>query len=331
MRIYFAGSDDVAMIPLYHNGALKRAFVSFFYVKEPSLRHVVHELKKSQTRVIMDSGAHTFFTDASMGATPYRKKDKKKSSGGVKKVVNPDYYMAMYRDYVKKHHDFCDHFVELDIGVIVGLKKQIKWLDDFAKDGLAHKIIPAFHPDHETMDQFFDRMKDWPSKYVAFEGFVKGTPRFDHVAGVRRFYEAGIRVHGFAMTKLVAMENIPFYSVDSTTFKAGVMWGKPVIVREPGRWALFDIVRPKDRSHKERMAALMLKNRVPLDMVFDLRVNKGKGNRSKTYIDTISHALMILDEVEEYYRKYWIARGVDWKTRLKEAGVVEENHGEKQI
>ncbi len=326
MRIHFAGSEDVNLTELMDARLFKRTFVSFYYLlKSKPLHHVVKRMHRNGTQIIMDSGAHTFFNEEAAGQQSGVKKKKKEESDFMRRIIdNPELYHGFYFDYITQFKDLCTFFCELDIGSIVGLDKQIQWLEKFRKAGLGHKIIPAYHKSTETFDHFFDRIKDWPSRYVALEGMPRSGNHVDHIPAIRRLYEAGIRVHGFAMTKRLALENMPFYSVDSTSFKAGVMWGKPVITRKPGDWTLFELFKPKDRAQKERMAMLMLKNRIPLDLAFDLRVNKGQGNRHNTYVRTVAHALMILEQVEEYYTRYWLSRGIDWPARMKEYGIGEE-------
>jgi hypothetical protein len=77
-----------------------------------------------------------------------------------------------------------------------------------------------------TWADYIATLKDSQSKYVALEGDrPQHRKRLPYLRLIKEGYDRGIRIHGFAMTKGDVYYQFPFYSVDSTSWKAGVIFG----------------------------------------------------------------------------------------------------------
>lgn len=220
MRIFLAGAEN-------HVGRrnpnlyVKDAFVSFFsYYKQVGRDLAV--VKSRAKSIIVDSGAHSFFS---------MNKEIVHAAGVArrKKIdLNPDHYFLTYLDWLEKNKELYDYFVELDIAEIYGMDKLLAWRQEFKKRGLFKKCITVYHPEIMTFNDLKDLVEENKKDgdgYIALEGLRGKTRKVDYPACAKYLMEQKVRFHGFAMVKRKYMELIPFYSVDSSSWLAGIMYG----------------------------------------------------------------------------------------------------------
>lgn len=149
---------------------------------------------------LLDSGAFTFMQEAT--ETP-----------------NWEGYVTRYAEYINQNK--IDHFFELDIDVIVGLKK-VEALRKMLERLTGKQPIPVWHKDR-GQDYFTGMVKDYP--YVALGGIVtnefkrneqKFFPWF-----INKAHENGAKIHGLGYTNLTGITKYKFDSVDSTSWLYG--------------------------------------------------------------------------------------------------------------
>jgi hypothetical protein len=221
MNIYLAAIEQAQCIPIVEKGLIPNAFYSYYYMRKskPMVANMIgnrpyHEL------IFVDSGAHSFFAenhDKGLSVSNLKKKTKTKET--------PDEYMANYIIWLKKHIDVIDYFAELDIGEIVGQDKVMLWRQQLKDAGLYHKCVTVYHPDIMTDQDYIDMLDDSVSRYVALEGDRDSRPRINYNKYLKLAFERGVKTHGFAMTKTDVFLNYGFWSVDSSSWKAGVIYG----------------------------------------------------------------------------------------------------------
>ncbi len=230
MRIYLAGTEQNESQPLIKKGLIESAFVSYYYERRHKISYMPI-FRKNTKNIIVDSGAHTFFSElagAGLSVSVHKKKHKTKDT--------PEQYFEKYKKWLIAQYKYYDYFVELDIGEIVGQKKVLEWREEFKKLGIYKKCITVYHPDVMSWEDYIATLKDSESKYVALEGDrPQIRKRLPYLKLIKEGYDRGIKIHGFAMTKENVYLELPFYSVDSTSWKAGVMFGVGKVITSRGK------------------------------------------------------------------------------------------------
>lgn len=226
MRIFLAGVEQ------YNEQQVARfqirdAFYSYYYIRNSGrYQQNIETNRPYHETIFVDSGAHSFFSEnhaLGLSVANLRRK--------TKTVETPDEYMARYLAWLEANYERFDYYAELDIGELVGQKKVEQWRRDLKKKGLFDKCVTVYHPGCMTSADYTRMLRESASKYIALEGDRSNRPRLQYTPLIKRAYDRGVRVHGFAMTKRDVMETYPFYSVDSTSWKAGIMYGSMLVTK----------------------------------------------------------------------------------------------------
>jgi hypothetical protein len=238
--------------------------------------------------VILDSGAHSFFAMNDL-AVHGKKREKVK--------LDVSHYHGAYMNFIEYNWEHISYFVELDVADVFGFEWVQKMRSDYQTRGLWEKCIPAWHRVNGMED--FEAMLECPSRYIGLQGLRPNEPLLPYNYLLQRAYDAGVRVHGFALTNCKVLEKFPFYSVDSTSWLQGIMYGNLRIFKN-GR---FKTVNASSRNL----------NKAPRREMF-------YGDRER-----ILSGVREVRKAEHHYTQYWKARGVDWEGQLLAKGTPPEN------
>lgn len=171
---------------------------SFYYFKDWQLPYL-----KSSKLFLLDSGAFTFMNS--------------------NKKADFNEYLDRYIKFINEND--IEHFFELDIDSVVGLKKVEKMREKLEKE--THKrCIPVWHKNRGVAK--FKELCDGYD-YIAIGGIVtkeiKKTEYSDMAKLVKYANSKGVKVHGLGFTQLEYLDKIPFYSVDSSSWSNGGQYG----------------------------------------------------------------------------------------------------------
>lgn len=232
MKIYLAGLENGGSMSVVRTGIIRDGFVSYYYIRaKRKNKDLLAEIRQNTKNIIIDSGAHTFFSELSdkgLSVSVHIKRTKTKDS--------PEEYFKKYKNWLVENYDLFDYYVELDIGEIVGQDKVLQWREELKQANIYNKCITVMHPEVVDFNAFIATLEDSQSKYVALEGDRPKRPRLQYNKYIKECYNRGVKVHGFAMTKEDVYNKYPFYSVDSTSWKAGTMYGvQRVIVKNENK------------------------------------------------------------------------------------------------
>lgn len=142
-----------------------------------------------------------------------------------KKNVPIERYADEYADFVRENR--IGQYVELDVDQIIGVKKT-RALRDRIEKRVGWRSIPVWHT-IRGRQSFLDDTKDYD--YIALGYFLtEGLSPSLTEKYARSFVDAAheneCRIHGLGFTKTELLPDIPFDSVDSSTWSSAPRYGK---------------------------------------------------------------------------------------------------------
>jgi hypothetical protein len=292
MRIYLAAMEDRDVYNLCKRGRLAtdNILLSYFYIRDRG--DYLSPLRKSVSKIMIDSGAHTFFSmsdNRKLTVTKWKKRSKVE--------IDPNEYFKEYLEWLKENIHNIDYFVELDIGEIVGQPLVNMWRETFKKAGIYDKCMPVYHPDCITRQEFSEMLDDSQSRYVALEGVRSYRQNMKYLEVVKECYQKKVKVHGFAMVREKWLGYVPFASVDSTSWKSGTMFGIFKALDMKGRI--------KNIHYKNRKELFSIAGKVPITNSLQTRLEY----REFLYMESAK----AYKQMEIYYTNLWTKRGVVWE------------------
>lgn len=224
---YFSGVESNQHFDHCVRAGVGHVLMSFWQFHDKNLG-IVAQRKKAHPHIkfMVDSGAHTFLTDADgFASRGWKERDFEN-------------YVRSYVDWLRRNRKYVDVGVELDIdftlnrvlagddNAALGGNIVANWQQKYFKP-LQAIGIPIIYVWHENR-----KMEGWKEMcsqfdYVGLPGEMSKNPDFNKFISVARRYCT--RIHGFAATKLIDFRDIPWYSVDSITWKTGEMYGLMIV------------------------------------------------------------------------------------------------------
>lgn len=266
-------------------------FLTFYYPEKtmPALKFL--QRNQHQGIITIDSGAHSFFSTVGISATTHKKKTTARKSQS-----DPEAYFKSYVKFLVEYQDTFDYFVELDIQELIGMETVLRWRKELKTIGLAKKMIPVYHF-CEPMSHFEKIVAEAESRYIGIEGLTRRSKNRNHLYFVKKAYEAGCKIHGFAFTKQDLLVEIPFYSCDSSSWTAPIRYGTTVFFDKARGRLINGQIDDAESFLQHRISAKVHKrNRCP------------EGWRMK-----LEQAMKAYMEYEEYITSIWKERGIEWK------------------
>ena len=299
MRIFLAAAEGVPQHYLsadqFRENPQTNWFSSFRYTRRAQkFLEKVGRADQREGLVTIDSGAHSFFA---MAGTSVRS-----SAGGMKRKVEFDYerYVDRYIRWLQAWEPYYDFFVEVDIQELIGYARVLKWRDEIKSAGLWHKCITCHHSGTgygegtaNTYEDYVEMVKSSGSRYVAIEGKREGAYTLPYVKLVKCAYDNDCRVHVFAAVDMKVLQNVPVYSTDSRG------WGS---ICSHGVTMRFDGASGK----------MLFKGKAtPMDAL-EIGAPVSTRAASREFTEKTLYAMKQYSMMQEYYSRYWAARGVDW-------------------
>lgn len=291
MKAYFAGSETLKWLDVLNRNNVENRFVSYYYVRNARDKTTATQQNYINSKLlIVDSGAHTFFSesDQTITASVHKKT--------TKTVETPDEYFEKYLVWLKQNINILSYFVELDIGELVGQKKVLEWRKKLIKHGLYDKCITVCHPAVTTYKTYLKELDESESKYVAIEGLRPGRKPIPYGPYVLAAYKKNVKIHGFALTNQSIVSKYPFYSVDSTSWLTPAKYGQV--------------------QYFQNGKLKTVKSNNPKHMVTKIKPQAKYYNQENTRVDRsyalLENSIQAMQKFEEYYTKLWEKRGIVW-------------------
>jgi len=291
MKLFLAGMEQLYSYECMKQGGIDYGFYSYYYMRnERKVNKSINIAQKMNKCAIIDSGAHSFFSEMAgegvTSASVYKKKSKTKESH--------EEYFQKYIVWLKKYWDDFNYYVELDIGDVVGQETVFKWRERLKAEGLFSKCIIVWHPNVMDWDDYLFMLEETESRYIAIEGDRTNRPRLIYNQYIKEAYDRQIKIHCFAMTKLRALHKYPFYSVDSSSWTIPVRWGHMPVFQK-GR--LISVRATKENYLQYKINTAFRPNNVNKEnSILKLRLS------AEAYV-----------KMGEYLTALWEKRGIVWK------------------
>lgn len=198
MRVFLAGSG-------WEKLWMTKDFYDFFRLQ------TFYHMSKKEAEVVckykgflLDSGAFSFF-------------------GGD--VVDWDQYVGTYIDFINKYK--VEHFFELDLYAVIGTPKTEAIRARIEKE-TGKPTIPVFHS-RLGIEYYKNLCEKYSYIAISASGMYesKWTRQQPERLKAMVMYanHRKVKVHGLGYTKLAMLKEIPFYSVDSTSWLSGNRFG----------------------------------------------------------------------------------------------------------
>jgi len=196
VKIYLAGVYSRPHLIETH----KPLFVleSYHYAKDNL--PFVDEVIKHKTDFLLDSGAFSYF------------------GGGS---TNWETYVDDYVDFIIKYN--IEKFIELDLYAIIGVEATER-LRTRIETKTGKQTIPVFHK-RLGVDYYKMLCNDYEYIAISASGMYESRWTRQEPERLKKMViyakQKGVKVHGLGYTKVDMLKEIPFYSVDSTSWLSG--------------------------------------------------------------------------------------------------------------
>lgn len=207
--MFYSGVENPAYLEICYNMGIRNFLMSYEYLRTKGAK----QLKTyPDISLFIDSGAYTY-------------------------MANPEYHdytveqweqhIQSYLNWARKHKDSIFGMAELDLQNLVGLDVVNRWRREYFEPFMLETGIPVCFVYHDDGLDVWDFMcKRYP--YVGFSSVsddkVMDLSQFKEMLKYTEKYNS--LAHGFGMTKTALLPELPFYTVDSTTWLVGLQYGE---------------------------------------------------------------------------------------------------------
>lgn len=217
--VLFYSAPKAKYIPILRKYNIRNLLLSYWYIRQKwsDFQKFVEYLREVDGVLMVDSGAHTFKSDKE-NVAHWRK---------------PESYDEYINEYVQFCYDYAPDIyccVNIDMDKLVGVDVVDRWNEKYFRP--LNKVTNVIF----NVDSHLNRkgVMDHSGGLIRLKEYAK---EFDYIGVNRRlankysnqvYKEAMInkcKVHGFAVTSLAILRSSPFFSVDSTSWLMGDIYG----------------------------------------------------------------------------------------------------------
>lgn len=281
--IFYSGVEYRRYFDSVYDEGVQNFLMSFEYLSSKGAKDLgdYHQLG---IKMFVDSGAFTYITNPE-----YRDKP----------IEYWEQHIEKYLRWARKHRDIIFAIANLDLEMLVGTDTVWEWNKKYFEPFMLETGIPVCFIWHGVsgIDHWEKMCERYP--YVGFSMASENTGRADVQECMARLAiaeEYGALVHGMGMTSIEMLTKLPFYTVDSTTWKSGLRYGMYVT------WTGQSVKQfPKD-TWEEKVVPYFKKYNKQFDM--DLLYNYDEPEVIKASVYAFQCAEKYLREVLEPFT-YW--------------------------
>lgn len=210
--IFYSGVEYRRYFDSVYDEGVQNFLMSFEYLSSKGAKDMAyyHELG---IKMFVDSGAFTYITNPEYKDMP---------------IEYWEQHIEKYLSWAKRHKDIIFAIANLDLEMLVGTDQVWEWNKKYFEPFMMETGIPVCFIWHGVSGiEHWEKMCErYP--YVGFSMASEQTGRADVQECMNRMAiaeEYGALVHGMGMTSVDMLTKLPFYTVDSTTWKSGLRYG----------------------------------------------------------------------------------------------------------
>ena len=285
VRNFLSGVESTQHYQACLDAKAKHVLVSYLYVQKKGL-DVIKDRKNRNPEVnfLVDSGAHTFQTDAA-----------KFSSWSL---ADYERYVQSYVKWLEANRAYLFAAVELDIDFNVGTSTVEGWQQRYfvpLQESLP--IIFVWHA-QRGLEGWEEMCSKYP--YVGLPGEMSGEADFNKYMTVAKRYMT--LVHGFAATKQADFRDWPWASVDSITWKTSEMYGTLIDWDDHSQKLRYDPIKANRANYRDKFISFGL---------------DAEGIITDTaYKEVTKYALISMTRMEAFYANRYKDRTFYYERRL---------------
>lgn len=211
--MFYSGVEYEAYLDGCYNMGIRNFLMSYEYLRTKGAR----QLKKySDMHLFIDSGAYTYMSDPK-----YLEFTEEQWEEQIIKYLN----------WAEKHKNSIFAMAELDLQNLLGYNTIDRWRKKYFEPFMLRTGIPVCFVYHDEGKDVWEKMcQRYP--YVGFsavsdEDKVFDLAEFKEMLKIAEKYNS--LVHGFGMTRTSLLPELPYYTVDSTSWKSGFRYGQLAI------------------------------------------------------------------------------------------------------
>ena len=210
-KIIYSGVENESYYDILYDAGIRNFLMSYHYIQN---KHIsMSRFEDTNVRLFIDSGAHTYQNDpkyADMSLAYWEE------------------HLKKYLKWVERNKDHIFAIANFDFENLVGAQTVDKWNKEYFEPFMLRTGIPVCFVWHQNSYQTWEYYcKRYP--YVGFssvntEGVAIDLPEYKEK--LRTAERNDSLVHGFGMTRTNMLTELPFYTVDSTTWLVGLQYGE---------------------------------------------------------------------------------------------------------
>lgn len=208
MRIFLASTGNLEVYSNKVNKNVSRYILCTFYEGEKACLKAIN-LSNGVENFLLDSGAFTFMN----------------SKNNITKKELEE-YCDRYIAFINKYN--IKYFFEMDVDYLFGIE-YVEYLRNKIEKETGKQCIPVWHITR-GINYWKKLCKEY--KYIAIGGLVSSginISRKDILKIIKKLTvyarSKNVKVHGLGFTTTKELKNIPFYSVDSTSWLKTIVFG----------------------------------------------------------------------------------------------------------
>lgn len=209
LSIFYSGVEYESYLEILYNLGIRNFLMSYEYLKGKGLSQIKNF---PDIRLFIDSGAFTYMSDPKYEDFTVEQWEKQ---------------IIQYLEWAEKHKSQIFAICDLDLQYLVGNEQVYEWRKKYFEPFMLRTGIPVCFMYHDEGLDHWERMcQRYP--YVGMslridEGSMSET-LFRDMFSIAEKYNA--LVQGMASTKTSLLTQLPFYTVDSTTWNVGLKYGE---------------------------------------------------------------------------------------------------------
>lgn len=231
MKLYLASANnkqDISLFEEYKCLYMLNTFYDLMKMNDKTIERIL----SIPEEFILDSGAFTFMNTG--------------------KKVDWKQYIECYCDFINKWN--IKQFIELDLYGILGVENTEK-IRKYIEQRTGKKPIPVYHGTL-PVSYFRKLCNEYPYIALSATGRLKSSKWTNNKKVLKQMlkiaHSYGTKVHGLGYTKLTNLntQEVPFYSVDSTSWLSGARFGR-VYVLDKNKNIKFSDIKNVDAKRME--------------------------------------------------------------------------------